>query len=204
MHKGYFISGIGTGIGKTVASAVLVEHLQADYWKPVQCGDLDDSDSMKVKALVSHSGTIIHPEQYRLQGPYSPHKAADLEGIRIDPKTFSLPKTDNTLIVEGAGGLLVPLNDEFLMADLVQQLGLPLILIVRHYLGSINHTLLSLEVIGSRGLALAGIVFNGPEDVYSESVILKAGKAKCLGRIAETAQPNQAFVREQAARLSLI
>ena len=116
-NKPLFITGIGTGIGKTIVSAILVESLQADYWKPVQSGDLNNSDTLKVKSLVSNSKTIFHPETYRLTQPYSPHKSAALDGIVIDPKKFSIPVTDNQLIIEGAGGLMVPLNNDFLMNE---------------------------------------------------------------------------------------
>src|SRR5580704_10713161 len=114
-NKPLFVTGIGTWIGKTIVSAMLVEKLKADYWKPVQSGDLDDSDSLKVKSLISNKHTVIHPEAYRLTQPFSPHKSADIDGIEIDPAKFIVPKTDNTLIIEGAGGLMVPLCKGFLM-----------------------------------------------------------------------------------------
>src|SRR5471030_1625333 len=103
-----FITGIGTGIGKTIVSAILVEKLKADYWKPVQAGDLDNSDTLLVKSLVSNSASKFYPEAYRLTQPFSPHKAAELDGIEIDQATIVAPKTDNQLIIEGAGGLMVP------------------------------------------------------------------------------------------------
>src|SRR6185437_15190338 len=108
-----FVTGIGTGIGKTIVSAILVEKLKADYWKPVQSGDLDDSDTIKVKSLVSNSLSVFHPEAYRLTQPYSPHKSAATDGLTIDPERFALPKTERPLVIEGAGGLMVPLNDTF-------------------------------------------------------------------------------------------
>jgi dethiobiotin synthetase len=117
-NKPLFVTGIGTGIGKTLISAVLVEKLRADYWKPVQAGDLDNSDTIKVRQLVSNSTSVFHPETYRLTQPYSPHKSAALDGITIDEQTIVLPQTNNRLIIEGAGGLMVPLNDHFLMIDL--------------------------------------------------------------------------------------
>src|SRR5690349_6144411 len=115
LKKPLFVTGIGTGIGKTVVSAVLVEKLKADYWKPIQSGDLDKSDSLSIKDLISNTVTKIHPESYRLTQPFSPHKSAAIDGITIDPDAFHLPQTDNALIVEGAGGLMVPLNNNFLM-----------------------------------------------------------------------------------------
>jgi dethiobiotin synthetase len=156
-NKPLFITGIGTGIGKTIVSAILVESLQADYWKPVQSGDLDNSDTLKVKSLVSNSKTTFHPETYRLTQPYSPHKSADLDGIVIDPEKFIIPVTDNQLIVEGAGGLMVPLNNDFLMIDLIKQLNADVTLVVKHYLGSINHTLLSLDALNPSYLMVTGM-----------------------------------------------
>ncbi|MEO6497447.1 MAG: dethiobiotin synthase, partial [Mucilaginibacter sp.] len=124
-----FVTGIGTGIGKTIVSAILVEKLKADYWKPVQAGELDDSDTMKVQELVSNPVSVFHPEAYRLTRPYSPHKAADLDDVTIDLKAISLPQTGNQLLIEGAGGLMVPLNDGSLVIDLIKQLGAKAILV---------------------------------------------------------------------------
>jgi dethiobiotin synthetase len=172
MRKPIFITGIGTGIGKTIVSAVIVESLKADYWKPIQSGDLDNSDTLKVKSLVTNSISVLHPESYRLTQPFSPHKSAALDGIVIDPKTIEVPKTDNQLIIEGAGGLMVPLNNDFLMIDLIQQFNAEVILVIKHYLGSINHTLLSLDALKSRNITVRAVIFNGDSDPYSESVIL--------------------------------
>src|SRR5579862_4812258 len=121
-NKCFFVTGIGTEIGKTVVAATLVEKLQADYWKPVQSGDLDNSDSLKVKNLISNEKTRIFPETYRLTQPFSPHKSAAIDGITIEAEKFILPETENTLIIEGAGGLMVPLNSNYLMIDLIKQL----------------------------------------------------------------------------------
>jgi dethiobiotin synthetase len=177
MHKPLFITGIGTGIGKTIVSAILVESLQADYWKPIQSGDLDNSDTLKVKSLVSNTISVFHPEAYQLTQPYSPHKSAAIDGITIDPKNIVIPPTINQLIIEGAGGLMVPLNDDFLMIDLIQQFNAEVILVVKHYLGSINHTLLSLEALKHRNISIKAIIFNGENDKDSESVIKNyAGK----------------------------
>ncbi|WP_419803079.1 dethiobiotin synthase [Mucilaginibacter sp.] len=172
-QKPLFITGIGTGVGKTQVSAHLVESLQADYWKPVQSGDLDASDTMKVRSLVKNDQSVFHPETYRLTQPFSPHKSAELDGLMIDPQQFVLPKTQNQLIVEGAGGLMVPLNDDFLMIDLIEKLQAEVVLVVMHYLGSINHTLLSIEVLKSRKLPINRVVFNGLKEAYSESLIRK-------------------------------
>src|SRR6195952_5566707 len=140
--KPLFITGIGTGIGKTIISAILVEKLKADYWKPIQSGDLDESDTLKVKSLITNTKSVFHPEAYRLTQPYSPHKSADLDNVIIEADKIILPETDNQLIIEGAGGLMVPLADNFLMIDLIKTLNTEVILVSKHYLGSINHTLL--------------------------------------------------------------
>jgi len=168
-----FITGIGTGIGKTIVSAVLVEKLKADYWKPVQSGDLDNSDTLLVKSLVSNPVTKFYPEAYRLTQPFSPHKSAALDGMEINPEKIIIPQTDNQLIIEGAGGLMVPLNERFLMIDLIKKLGAEVVLVSQNYLGSINHTLLSIDALRSRNIPIKGIIFNGDSDEWSESVILK-------------------------------
>ena len=166
-----FISGIGTEIGKTVVSAVLVENLQADYWKPIQSGELDNSDSMLVERLISNKKTIIHPEAYRLTQPFSPHKSAALDGINIDLDKIILPKTENRLIIEGAGGLMVPLNDQDLIIDLIKKLDAEVILVSKNYLGSINHTLLSVELLKNRSIPIRKLIFCGESNPSSEDVI---------------------------------
>jgi dethiobiotin synthetase len=168
-----FVTGIGTEVGKTIVSAILVEKLKADYWKPIQSGDLDNSDTMKVQRLISNPITRFHPEAYRLTQPYSPHKSAALDGITIDLNQIKLPDTDNQLIIEGAGGLMVPLNDEHFVVDLIEKFNAEVILVVKHYLGSINHTLLSLELLKQKKIKAKALIFNGDRDEYSEEAILK-------------------------------
>lgn len=160
-----FVTGIGTEIGKTVCSAVLTKYFNADYWKPVQSGDLDLSDSMKIKNWVGEN-VICHPETYRFQLAASPHQSAKEEGITIDLNTFNLPETQNNLIAEGAGGLMVPLNDNEFMIDLIKKLNIPAALVVRNYLGCINHTLLSVMALHQKKINLNYLILNGnfPED----------------------------------------
>ena len=172
-NKPLFVTGIGTGVGKTYVSAHLVETMQADYWKPIQSGDLDQSDTMKVRSMVKNSVSVFYPEAYRLTQPFSPHKSAELDGIIVDPEKIVLPKTQNQLIVEGAGGLMVPLNDHFLMIDLIRHLKAEVVLVVMNYLGSINHTLLSIAVLKNEGLPINRVIFNGITDKYSEDLIKK-------------------------------
>lgn len=179
------VAGIGTEIGKTLVSAVLVEALQADYWKPIQSGALDDSDTDTVRRLVSNPVTRFHPEAYRLTQPLSPHAAAEIDGVTLSLDAMQLPKTDNALVVELAGGLMVPLNTHALNIDLVQRLGLPVVLVSRNYLGSINHTLLSVDACRHRQIPLLGLIFNGPTVPASESFILTYTNLPCLGRIGQ-------------------
>ncbi|HTM97161.1 MAG TPA: dethiobiotin synthase [Pedobacter sp.] len=183
MSESYFITGIGTGIGKTITSAVLTEKLQADYWKPIQSGDLDQSDSLMVQSLLSNSKSKIHPEQYRLNHPLSPHLSAELDGVKIDLASFKLPETSNSLIVEGAGGLMVPLNDQHLILDLIKKLNLKVILISQSYLGSINHTLLTVNTLKQHNIFIKGIIFNGEPNQESEKYILNYTSLDHIGNI---------------------
>lgn len=190
--KPLFITGIGTDIGKTLISAILVEKLKADYWKPIQSGDLHNSDTMKVKSLITNATSVFHPESYRLTQPFSPHKSADLDGIKIELQSISLPKTsNNTLIIEGAGGLMVPLNNREYIVDLIQTLEADVILVIKNYLGSINHTLLSLELLKSKNIPVKGIIFNGENDSYSEQAILNHSKLSILGRVPFVVELNR-------------
>ena len=182
-NKPLFVTGIGTDIGKTLISAILVEKLKCDYWKPVQSGELDNSDTMKVQRLVSNTISVFHPEAYRLTQPYSPHKAAALDDIAIEEKTIIAPKTANILLVEGAGGLMVPLNDHALVIDLIKQLNAEVILVSQNYLGSINHTLLSIEALKQRGIPVKGIIFNGEENTSTEDYITNYTQVAHLGRV---------------------
>jgi len=183
--KPLFVTGIGTGIGKTIVSAVLVEKLKADYWKPVQSGDLDRSDSSTVKNLISNKQSKIHPESYRLTQPFSPHKSAAIDGLTIEPENIVLPPTNNKLIVEGAGGLMVPLNKKYLMIDLIKSLNVDVVLVSQNYLGSINHTLLSIYALKNYGIPIKGIIFNGIKDIYSKDFILENSGVKSLGHIPQ-------------------
>jgi dethiobiotin synthetase len=177
-----FITGIGTDVGKTVASAIVTEALEADYWKPIQAGDLDASDTHKVKSRISNKKSQFHSNAYALNTPASPHYAASIDGVVIDLKNIKEPKTDNHLVIEGAGGVLVPLNDTDCVIDLIQK-EYKVILVSRHYLGSINHTLMTFEALKSRGIAIAGIIFSGDENKATESIILTKTRAKMIGRI---------------------
>ena len=192
-----FITGIGTDVGKTIASAIITEALQADYWKPIQAGDLENSDSHKVKCFLSNKMTVIHPNSYALKTPASPHFAAELDGIVIDLKKIIEPKTENHLVVEGAGGIFVPLNDTDCVIDLIQS-DYKVIVVSRHYLGSINHTLLTIEALQNRKIAIAGIIFSGDENKASEEIILNKTGVKCIGRIEQEPYFDKNVIKEYA------
>jgi dethiobiotin synthetase len=199
-----FVTGIGTEVGKTFCSAIIVEALKADYWKPLQSGELDQLDSDFVRKAISNSITKIHPEQYLLSEPMSPHAAANIDGVHLEIANFKVPKTDNNLVIEGAGGLMVPLNNEGeMIVDLIPRVADEVILIVKHYLGSINHTLLSIELLKSRGLNLIGLIFNGAPNEASEKIIQTASGVKCLGRIPELDESLQPFIQTQANQLNI-
>ena len=177
-----FITGIGTDVGKTVASAIVTQALEADYWKPVQAGDLELSDTHKVKDRVFNEKSQFHPNAYALNTPASPHLAAELDGITIDLNQIKEPETNNHLVIEGAGGILVPLNNTDCIIDLIRP-DYKVIVVSRHYLGSINHTLLTVEALNNRDIAVAGIIFSGDENKATETIILNKTGVKLIGRI---------------------
>jgi dethiobiotin synthetase len=173
--KPIFISGIGTGIGKTLIAAVITEALKADYWKPVQAGFEPGTDSELVASLVSNSETIIHPETYLLELAGSPHIAAKKENRRIEPKkiaqSLSEIGTNRPLVIEGAGGLMVPLNEKEFVIDLIRMLDAKLVLVSRNYLGSINHSLMSARICREYGLDVVGWVFNDQYMNYEQEIV---------------------------------
>ena len=192
-----FITGIGTDVGKTIASAIVVEALEADYWKPIQAGDIDFSDTHKVKSQILNPKSQFHPNAYALNTPASPHLAASLDGITIDIKKIIEPKTDNHLVIEGAGGVLAPLNDTECVVDLIKK-DYKVIVVSRHYLGSINHTLLTIEALQNRQLKVAGIIFSGDENKATEEIILKKTNVKMIGRIDNEPYFDQNVIRYYA------
>jgi dethiobiotin synthetase len=192
-----FVTGISTDVGKTITSAIVVEALEADYWKPIQAGDLDNSDSHKIKSKISNKKTQIFGNSYKLNTPASPHFAAEIDGIKIDLNKIEEPKTDNHLVIEGAGGIFVPLNDTDTIIDLIQP-DYKIIVVSRHYLGSINHTLLTIEAVRNRGFEVSGIIFSGSENKPTESLILNKTKVKYIGRIDEEPYFDQNVIREYA------
>lgn len=190
-----FITGISTNVGKTIVSAILAEALSAHYWKPVQSGDLENSDSKKVAALTNN--VTVLQEAFRLTSPQSPHAAAKIDKVEL-PGNIDLPHVDEHLIVEGAGGLLVPLNEKGItIADWVKNWNLPVVIVSMHYLGSINHTLLTIETLQNRNIAIYGIVFVGEENSATESIIAQTN-VPILGRVPLIDQISKTFISEQA------
>ncbi|MGB0934026.1 MAG: dethiobiotin synthase [Lishizhenia sp.] len=196
--KQFVITGIGTDVGKTVVSAIVAEALKATYWKPVQAGDLDNSDTIKVKKLCSESVNCL-PEKHALSAPISPHAAAAIDGVEITKNDFVVPKIEGNLIIEGAGGLLVPINQKGeTYLDIFEKFNLPTILVSRHYLGSINHTCLSIEALQNRNIAIKGIIYVGEEHKTTESIISTKYQLPVLGRIPITENLNSEFIKTQA------
>ena len=193
------VAGIDTEIGKTVVSAILCEALQADYWKPVQAGDLHQTDSHKVVNLTDN--TIAHSEGARLKHPMSPHASADIEGIQVQLTDLQIPQTTNSLVIELAGGLMVPINHQLLNIDLLEQWKLPVVLVSKYYLGSINHTLLSWELLKQRNIPFLGFIFNGEKNESTFDIILEYTQAPCLLEIEQHKVVDKAMVALYADKL---
>lgn len=198
MAKQYFVSAIGTDSGKTVVCAILAKALHASYWKPVQSGLPADSDT--IRKLVPDAN--VFPEKHRLSKPLSPHHAAMLDEVSISLNDFQLPTSDN-LIVEGAGGLLVPLSGQLMMTDLIKQLNIPLILVANFYLGSINHTLLSLEYLRNAGLRVHGVIYTGEINQESYKAIEARNPFPVLAHIPYLTKITPGAIAEEAKKISL-
>jgi dethiobiotin synthetase len=199
--QSYFITGNGTDVGKTVVSAILTEAWQADYWKPIQSGALEGSDRNTIGALISNSKTVIHPENYIFQAVASPHLAAQAENQQIDFDNLALPKTSNNLIIEGAGGLLVPLNQKYYAIDLARKFSLPVILVCRYYLGAINHTLLSIDYLLRNNFKIHGLVLNGDTNQDLEHAIMNFIPLPILLRLPISQIVDRKFISTQAAKI---
>jgi dethiobiotin synthetase len=179
----FVVSGTDTGIGKTVFSAALVDALNGLYWKPVQCGLDEATDTEVVMRLGGVARERILPEAYRLTTPVSPHLSARLDGVSIRPERLVPPMTGRPLVIEAAGGLLVPLSDDLLFADVFARWQIPVILCARTSLGTINHTLLSLEAMRRRAIPVFGIAFIGDENLETQRIIVEMGGVRALGRL---------------------
>lgn len=194
----YFVTAIGTDSGKTLISALLALALEADYWKPVQAGFPTDTDEIK---RITEGKVHCHTERYILNTPASPHAAAAIDNINIQLTDFQLPETQNPLIIEGAGGIMVPLNNNDLVIDISVQLKTPIILVSNNYLGSINHTLLSLEYLKKRQLEVAGIIFNGHPNPATEEVIVRKTSVPCLLKVPQMTQLDLNLLHDLAGQL---
>ncbi len=197
----YVIAGIGTGIGKTLMSTIVAEALTADYYKPIQCGSLHQSDSKFVELHINNSKTVVHREQFRLKTPSSPHEAARREGVCIKMKELGLPQTKNRIVIEPAGGLMVPLNEDELFIDWIEHIELPVILVSDIYLGSINHTLLSIEAIQRRNLKIKGLIFNHHPKKATEEVIAHYSQLPILLQVRSHPQITKKIIRQYASEL---
>jgi len=191
-----FVTGISTGVGKTIVSAISTEALLADYWKPIQAGDLDNSDTARVKSLISNDKSKFHPCSYELKSPMSPHAAAEIDGIRIDRFHINEPETENNLIIEGSGGILVPLNEEDTMFDIIMP-DYKVVVVSRNYLGSINHSLLTINWLLHKGYDVS-VIFSGEENPHSENIILHKTGVSLLGRIDEEKEFNKEVIKKYA------
>lgn len=197
----YFVTAIGTDSGKTLVSAILVEALKADYWKPVQAGFPTDSDTLS--SLVSNSLTKVHPETHLLKIPASPHAAAKFEHLAIQMDDFVSPETENDIVIEGAGGVLVPINEEDFVIDIAVALKAPVILVANLYLGSINHTLLTIDYLKRNDIPVHGIIFNGESNPESERIIEKHSGYRVLLRLPKLGLVNKEVVQYWADELML-
>lgn len=196
--KRIFITGISTEVGKTVASAIITEALEADYWKPIQAGELDNCDTQKVEKLISNTTSKFHPNSYSLRTPMSPHAAASIDGLTIDLKKIKTPRTKNHLVIEGAGGLLVPLNNSKTILDIIKP-EYHVVVVSRHYLGSINHTLLTINLLKEKGFNVA-LIFSGNEHPTTEAIIKKMTNTPIIGRIDEEPYFDKNVIKEYADR----
>jgi dethiobiotin synthetase len=201
LPKRIFVAGISTGIGKTVVSAILAEALHADYWKPVQCGELENTDTEKVRGLLSNHVSRCLPEAYRLKTASSPHYAAEAEKTEIKATNLRTPESEIRLIIEAAGGLMVPLSRDYLVIDLIKHVEASVILVSKNYLGSINHTLLSIEALKQRGIDVLGIVFNGENYFDNEEIIQHFTNVNVLGEISTAKDISKDFVKTEAAKI---
>ena len=194
----FFVTGIGTDVGKTVVAAILTEALEADYWKPVQAGDLENSDTHMVQHLVSNEKSAFHPNSFALNTPMSPHGAAKIDGLEITLDQIKRPATENHLVIEGAGGLLVPLNNDNTILDIIQPKD-HIIVVSRHYLGSINHSLMTLKLLKEQDFKVS-LIFSGDEHESTESIIKTMTDIPVIGRIENEPYFDQNVIKEYAQR----
>ena len=197
--KRYFITGIDTNVGKTVISAILAEGLEADYWKPIQCGISDGTDVKEMSKMISNSKTKIHPEAYSFAAPVSPHLAAAIENKKIDVKNIKLPTTTNSLIIEGAGGMMVPVSKNNYVIQMARELDAEVILVIRNYIGCINHSLLSIDYLLRNKYKIKGLRLNGNFDPLVEEAITSYSDVPVLAKFAEQTVIDKNKIKELAS-----
>ena len=202
-YQQIIVTGIGTDVGKTVVSAILAQALKASYWKPIQAGELENTDAMKVNGWTDQN-VIVLPEAFRLDSAISPHAAAAIDGVQIARESLRLPEINGNLVVEGAGGILVPVNySGLLLVELFHDWNLPIVVVSRHYVGSINHTLLTIDYLKNKGFNISGIVFVGDENLPSETLICSKTGLSMLARIPLTIKLDARFIQSQAKKISI-
>lgn len=202
--SGFFVTGTDTDVGKTLVSAWLLIHLDGSYWKPVQAGTEPPTDSATVQRLADLPVGRILPEAYLLPEPMAPHEAARRAGVSLEMTKLALPPSDGLVVVEGAGGLMVPLTEDTYMIDLAAELDLPIVLVARSTLGTINHTLLSIEAIRRRGLPLAGVVITGPETPHNRAAIERYGQIEVIAEIPWLETVDRAALKAIEPELDLL
>ncbi|MBL7920265.1 MAG: dethiobiotin synthase [Bacteroidia bacterium] len=202
MNK-YFITGIGTGVGKTLVSAILTEALEADYWKPVQCGIKDGTDKETVKNLISNSKTVIHSEEHCLEEPVSPHLAAAMAGYKIIMESMEIPMTSNRMVIEGAGGILVPLNEQYFVIDMATFFEAEIILVIRNYLGCINHSLLSIDYLTKNGFDVKGLILIGNFDPAVRTSIVNYAELPVIAELPEVNEISKETISVLAQKVDL-
>lgn len=199
----YFITGIGTNVGKTLAAAILTEALQADYWKPIQCGDTETTDKNRIRNLISNTKTVFYNEVYLFNEPASPHLAAALENKKINIETIGLPETENNLIIEGAGGILVPLNENNFVIDVAKNVGAEIIIVCQNYLGCINHSLLTIDYLLKHDFDIKGLILNGNFDKAVKSSIINYAELPIIAEIPHLSQITKETVLQQAQKIDI-
>lgn len=192
------VAGSGTDVGKTVVSAILATLLDGDYWKPIQCGNEENSDTVIIKNFINTKRHFVHTPAYSLKAPLSPHHAARLENTSIVLDAIRLPQTERSLIIEGVGGIFVPLTTKVLTIDLFKSWNCRWVVVSRHYVGSINHTLLTIETLKQRQVPIIGIIFNGESNPDSEAAILEISQLPCLGKLLPEENLNPTIIQRYA------
>ncbi|MDH4199932.1 MAG: dethiobiotin synthase [Spirochaetia bacterium] len=202
MEKNIFIAGTGTDVGKTIASAIIVEAFGINYWKPVQAGALDNTDSMRVADLIKRKDIQIFPEIFRFAKDIAPHVAAKMDRVEMALDNFILPESARPIVIESAGGVLVPLNEKDYLMDLVDKFNANAIIVSKNYLGSINHSLLTWEALEKRNINILGWIFNGDENLETQNIIQQKSGRPCLLHIKNEKNMGHNEIRKYANEIA--